>query len=63
MKIHEYEAKKILKDAGIPIQDGVVVESENDIESAIDQVADQFNASQFVVKAQIQAEAVERAAE
>ena len=26
MKIHEYQAKELLKDYGIPIQDGVTIE-------------------------------------
>ena len=55
MKIHEYQAKELLKKYGIPIQDGVVCESENQIESAINSVSTQFNAKQFVIKAQIHA--------
>lgn len=55
MKIHEYQAKELLKKYGIPIQDGVVCESENQIESAINSVSTQFNANQFVIKAQIHA--------
>ncbi len=55
MKIHEHEAKDILKKYGIPIQDGVVVDQESDIESAIDQVGENFKCSQYVIKAQIHA--------
>ena len=55
MKIHEYQAKEILKNYKIPIQDGVVCESENQIESAINDVSTQFNTNQFVIKAQIHA--------
>ncbi|RAP24704.1 ADP-forming succinate--CoA ligase subunit beta [Candidatus Marinamargulisbacteria bacterium SCGC AG-343-K17] len=55
MKIHEYQAKELLKEYGIPIQDGVVCESENQIESAITTVSTQFNTEQFVIKAQIHA--------
>ena len=55
MKIHEYQAKELLKEYNIPIQDGVVCESENQIESSINEVATQFNTEQFVVKAQIHA--------
>ncbi|RAP27982.1 ADP-forming succinate--CoA ligase subunit beta [Candidatus Marinamargulisbacteria bacterium SCGC AG-343-D04] len=55
MKIHEHEAKDILKEYGVPIQDGFVVDQESDIESAIDKVSQEFNCSQFVVKAQIHA--------
>ena len=55
MKIHEYQAKEILKSYSIPIQDGVVVEQAGQIEKAIDEVASRFNTSQFVIKAQIHA--------
>ena len=54
MKIHEYQAKELLNNM-IPIQDGVVSESENQIESAINTVSTQFNTEQFVIKAQIHA--------
>ncbi|RAP33822.1 ADP-forming succinate--CoA ligase subunit beta [Candidatus Marinamargulisbacteria bacterium SCGC AG-410-N11] len=55
MKIHEYQAKNLLKNYGITIQDGEVVEREEDIESAIDSVSKRLNTSQFVIKAQIHA--------
>ncbi len=55
MKIHEYQAKEILKEYNIPIQDGIVVTDDGQIESAINNVETQFNTSQFVVKAQIHA--------
>jgi len=55
MKIHEYQAKEILKSYGIPIQDGVIVEQAGQIENAINDVATRFNTSQFVIKAQIHA--------
>jgi len=55
MKIHEYQAKNILKQYNIPIQDGIVVTDDGQIESAIENVSTQFNTSQFVVKAQIHA--------
>ncbi|NBV82847.1 ADP-forming succinate--CoA ligase subunit beta [bacterium] len=55
MKIHEYQAKEILKKYGVPIQDGVVIESKSEGQAAIQKVAEQFNTSQFVIKAQIHA--------
>ena len=55
MKIHEYQAKEILKKYGIPVQDGVVVEQNNQIENAIGTVAERFHTNQFVIKAQIHA--------
>ena len=53
MKIHEYQAKELLKQYGIPIQDGVVCNQIN--QSAINTVSTQFNTEQFVIKAQIHA--------
>ena len=32
MNIHEYQAKKILKDFGAPVSDGVVISTLNEIE-------------------------------
>ena len=55
MKIHEYQGKQILGSYDIPIQDGVVVENKENIESAIDEVATKFKCSEFIVKAQIHA--------
>jgi len=55
MKIHEYQAKEILKKFGIPIQDGYVIEDIADAEKALDWVEKELNVKQFVVKAQIQA--------
>ena len=55
MKIHEYQGKQILKSYNIPIQDGIVIENKEDIESAIDKVAEEYSCSQFIVKAQIHA--------
>jgi len=55
MKIHEYQAKEILKEYGIPIQDGVVIEDINDVDAALNRVETEFKSSQFVVKAQIHA--------
>ena len=55
MKIHEYQGKRILKSYGIPIQDGFVTDNNEDIETTIDRVAEEYNCSQFIVKAQIHA--------
>lgn len=55
MKIHEYQAKQILKKYGIPIQDGVVIDNIDDIASAIEQVSREFSATQYVIKAQVHA--------
>ena len=55
MNIHEYQAKEILKKYGVPIQDGVVIDNIDQIDSALDEVAKTFNTEQFVIKAQIHA--------
>ncbi|VGO16849.1 Succinate--CoA ligase [ADP-forming] subunit beta [Pontiella desulfatans] len=55
MKIHEYQAKELLKGYGIPIQDGVTIEDVAQAEAAVDQVGAELGAEQFVIKAQIHA--------
>jgi len=55
MKIHEYQAKELLKDYGIPIQDGVTIEDLDQAEAAIDQVNKELGAEQYVIKAQVHA--------
>ena len=51
MKIHEYQAKKILQDHGVPVPAGAAVTSP----SQARQVADAVGGEQWVVKAQIHA--------
>lgn len=55
MKIHEYQAKSLLKKYQIPIQDGVTIENTSEAEQAVDQVSQDLDTNQFVVKAQIHA--------
>ena len=55
MKIHEYQAKGLLKGYGIPIQDGVTIEDLAQAEAAIDAVNKEHGAEQYVIKAQIHA--------
>jgi len=55
MKIHEYQAKSILKGYNIPIQDGYVIENINDAKNIIEKVKKDFNSKDVVVKAQIHA--------
>ena len=55
MKIHEYQAKELLKGYEIPIQDGVTIEDVGQAEAAVDQVSKELGAEQYVVKAQIHA--------
>jgi len=51
MNIHEHQAKKILKDFGAPISNGVVIFSPNEISEKIKKL----NFKEFVLKAQIHA--------
>ena len=51
MNIHEYQAKKILKDYGAPVSNGTIIHSKNEIKEKIKNLKDK----QFVVKAQIHA--------
>lgn len=55
MKIHEFQAKQLLKGYGIPIQDGVTIEDFSQAEAAVEQVNKELNAEQYVIKAQIHA--------
>ena len=55
MKIHEYQAKSILKKYNIPIQDGYTLDNIKDAKEAIIKVKNDFNTDDFVVKAQIHA--------
>lgn len=55
MKIHEYQAKNILKKYGVPVQDGVVLSDVDSARSAVDEVAMSLSTSQFVIKAQVHA--------
>lgn len=54
MKIHEYQAKEILKKFGVPVQDGIAIKDLTEFDSAISQLQRRgFN--QYVVKSQIHA--------
>ena len=55
MKIHEYQAKKIFANFGMPVQDGYVFENIEEVESTIRRVQKDFNTEDVVVKAQIHA--------
>jgi succinyl-CoA synthetase beta subunit len=54
MKIHEYQAKEVLKKYNVPIQDGIAVKDLSEIDNAITQLQ-QRGINQFVVKSQIHA--------
>ena len=54
MKIHEYQAKEILKKYGVPVQDGVAIKALEELENAISNLQSR-GIKQFVVKSQIHA--------
>ncbi len=54
MKIHEYQAKEVLKKFNVPVQDGVAIKDLNDLDGAIEQLQ-QRGINQYVVKSQIHA--------
>ncbi len=54
MKIHEYQAKEILKKFGVSVQDGVAIKSIDEFDNAINYLREK-GINQFVVKAQIHA--------
>ena len=56
MNIHEHQAKKILRDFGAPVSNGVVILSLGDIKNEIKKL----KSKEFVLKAQIHAGAEEK---
>ena len=54
MKIHEYQAKEILKKYNVPVQDGIAIKDISQFDDAIRQL-EQRGINQFVVKSQIHA--------
>jgi succinyl-CoA synthetase beta subunit len=54
MKIHEYQAKEILKKYNVPVQDGIAIKDLAEVDNAISQLQ-QRGINQFVVKSQIHA--------
>jgi succinyl-CoA synthetase beta subunit len=54
MKIHEFQAKEILKKYNVPVQDGIAIKNLSEADNAISQLQ-QRGINQFVVKSQIHA--------
>jgi succinyl-CoA synthetase beta subunit len=54
MKLHEYQAKDILRDYDVPVPDGIVAETVDEAVAAAERLAEE-GAGLFVVKAQIHA--------
>src|SRR5512143_4079823 len=54
MKIHEYQAKEILKKYGVPVQDGIAIKSLEQLDGTVAELQAK-GINQFVVKSQIHA--------
>ncbi|MDR3668924.1 MAG: ADP-forming succinate--CoA ligase subunit beta [Ignavibacteriaceae bacterium] len=54
MKIHEYQAKEILKEFNVPVQNGIAIKNISEFDNAI-QNLQQKGINQYVVKSQIHA--------
>jgi succinyl-CoA synthetase beta subunit len=54
MKIHEFQAKEVLKKYGVPVQDGYAIKKISEFDNAIEQLRAR-NINQYVVKSQIHA--------
>jgi len=54
MKIHEFQAKEILKKFNVPVQDGIAIKNLTEVDDALTQLK-QRGINQFVVKSQIHA--------
>jgi succinyl-CoA synthetase beta subunit len=55
MKIHEYQARELLRGAGIPVPPGMMIDSIEQAASAYDRVTDEAGSPLAVVKAQVHA--------
>lgn len=55
MKLHEYQAKELLKTYRIPVQDGLLVERREEAEEVIKRVQKRYSSPAVMVKAQIHA--------
>lgn len=55
MNLHEYQGKELLKKYGVAVQEGIVVEKEEELEAAYDQLRKETGTEFVVVKAQIHA--------
>jgi len=55
MKLHEYQAKDLFSDYGVPVPDGIVAETVDEAVDAAHRLKEENDATLFVVKAQIHA--------
>jgi succinyl-CoA synthetase beta subunit len=54
MKIHEFQAKEVLKKYNVPVQDGIAIKDLSEVDNAISRLQER-GINQFVVKSQIHA--------
>ncbi|HMU42562.1 MAG TPA: ADP-forming succinate--CoA ligase subunit beta [Ignavibacteriaceae bacterium] len=54
MKIHEFQAKEVLKKFGVPVQDGIAIKSVTEFDESLHQLQSR-GINQYVVKSQIHA--------
>ena len=55
MNLHEFQGKAILKQYGVAVQEGIVVDKVSDAVAAAQKLTDETGTSWYVVKAQIHA--------
>src|SRR3954463_1155109 len=55
MNLHEYQAKQLLKKYGVPVQEGIAVNTPHEAEEAYRQIKTQYGSNFAVIKAQIHA--------
>jgi succinyl-CoA synthetase beta subunit len=55
MNLHEYQAKQLLKNYGVMVQEGIAVSTPHDAEEAYRQIKTQYGSNFAVIKAQIHA--------
>ena len=55
MNLHEYQAKQLLKQYNVPVQEGIACSTPTEAEEAYRQIKTQYNSNFAVVKAQIHA--------
>src|SRR6056297_452734 len=55
MNIHEYQAKQLLKENGVPVPEGITIKDVNDAQKSAKEIAQKTNTDTWAVKAQIHA--------
>ncbi|MEM1211031.1 MAG: ADP-forming succinate--CoA ligase subunit beta [Planctomycetota bacterium] len=55
MKVHEYQARELLAEYGVPVPPGIVVSTSTEAEKAFDELESRYDAKLAVVKAQVHA--------